>query len=59
MRYFVVLQNYAVEVENLLRVAAGCDPIKEKNIYFLAELGEGLFGAVYLAEYQGFFVAET
>jgi len=52
-----VIQNYAIEVDSLLRQAAGCDSIKEKNITFVSELGEGSFGAVYLAEYQGFPVA--
>jgi len=52
-----VIQSYAAEVQNMLRETAGCDVIKEKNITFISELGEGSFGAVYLAEYQGFPVA--
>uniref|UniRef100_A0A6B2L246 Protein kinase domain-containing protein n=1 Tax=Arcella intermedia TaxID=1963864 RepID=A0A6B2L246_9EUKA len=51
------MQNYAVEVQNLLKTTAGCDPIKEDNIQYLAELGEGSFGAVYLAEYHNCLVA--
>jgi len=52
-----VIQSYALEVKSIIRQAAACDAIKEKNITFISELGEGSFGAVYLAEYQGFPVA--